>query len=220
MIFKLPELPYPTNALEPHIDQRTMEIHHGRHHAAYVKKLNQALEQEPGLEDKRLPELLANNCGIVPERIRVNVRNNGGGHANHELFWALMSPTPQTKAQGRLAQAIAETFGNLEQFRQEFSEAGMGQFGSGWAWLVLTMDGRLVITSSPNQHNPLMWNASPVLGLDVWEHAYYLKYQNRRADYIRAWWKVVDWAAVEERYEAVDAMRLSPSRVLSTGYGR
>jgi Fe-Mn family superoxide dismutase len=207
MIFKLSELPYPTDALEPHIDQRTMEIHHGKHHAAYVEKLNQALEQEPRLAERTLAELLANNCRMVPQTIRTVVSNNGGGHVNHELFWTLMSPDPSGEPVGRLARAISENFGDLDNFKQLFGEAGMNRFGSGWAWLVLDREGKLEITSTSNQDSPLMFGRSPLLGLDLWEHAYYLKYQNRRAEYIRAWWNVLDWSSVEQRFKTLESLR-------------
>ncbi len=203
MPFSLPSLPYPSDALEPHIDKLTMEIHHGKHHATYVNNLNKALESAPELANKSLEELLANNCAIVPEKIRTAVRNNGGGHANHSLFWELMGPKAGGQPSGKLAEAINQTFGSFEKFKEKFTEAALGRFGSGWAWLVKTLSGRLEVSSTPNQDSPLMEGKVPVLGLDVWEHAYYLKYQNRRADYVQAWWNVVNWAAVEKRFTSI-----------------
>lgn len=203
MPFSLPPLPYPTDALEPHIDKLTMEIHYGKHHATYVNNLNKALESAPELANQSLEELLANNCAIVPEKIRTAVRNNGGGHANHSLFWELMGPKAGGQPSGKLAEAINQTFGSFEKFKEKFSEAAVGRFGSGWAWLVKTPSGQLEVSSTPNQDSPLMEGKVPVLGLDVWEHAYYLKYQNRRADYVQAWWNVVNWAAVEKRFTSI-----------------
>lgn len=203
MPFSLPPLPYPTDALEPHIDKLTMEIHYGKHHATYVNNLNKALESAPELANKSLEELLANNCAIVPEKIRTAVRNNGGGQANHSLFWELMGPKAGGQPSGKLAEAINQTFGSFEKFKEKFTEAALGRFGSGWAWLVKTPSGQLEVSSTPNQDSPLMEGKVPVLGLDVWEHAYYLKYQNRRADYVQAWWNVVNWAAVERRFTSI-----------------
>jgi Fe-Mn family superoxide dismutase len=200
MSFSLPDLPYATDALEPHIDQRTMEIHHGRHHALYVANLNNAVNSAPELGGKSLAELLANDCAIVPDNVRTAVRNNGGGHANHSLFWEIMGPAAGSGPVGNLAAAINATFGDLDTFKQQFQAAGMGRFGSGWAWLVGDASGGLSITSSANQDSPLMGDATPVLGCDVWEHAYYLNYQNRRADYLASWWNVVNWAAAEQRF--------------------
>jgi Fe-Mn family superoxide dismutase len=194
---QLPDLPYAFNALEPHIDARTMEIHHDRHHAGYVNKLNNALEGHAELAGKSLEDLLG-NLGAVPEGIRTAVRNNGGGHANHSLFWTVMSPNGGGAPSGDLADAINSAFGSFDQLKEKFSAAAAGRFGSGWAWLVAGSGG-LEITSTPNQDTPLMEGKTPILGLDVWEHAYYLKYQNKRPDYIAAWWNVVDWAAVGER---------------------
>jgi Fe-Mn family superoxide dismutase len=203
MPFSLPSLPYPAEALEPHIDKLTMEIHHGKHHATYVNNLNKALESAPELAHKGLEELLANNCARVPEKIRTAVRNNGGGHANHSLFWELMGPKAGGQPSGKLAEAIHQTFGSFEKFKEKFTEAALGRFGSGWAWLVRTPDKKLEVYSTVNQDSPLMEGKMPILGLDVWEHAYYLKYQNRRADYVQAWWNVVNWAAVEKRFTAI-----------------
>ncbi len=197
MAFTLPDLPYPSNALEPHIDQRTMEIHHGKHHAAYVNNLNNALESAPELKDKSLTDLLANNLAIVPEAIRTAVRNNGGGHFNHSFFWERMTPNP-APPHGDLVSAINGAFGSMDNFKEKFQAAAMGRFGSGWAWLIKD-GGSLAITSTPNQDSPVMEGKTPLLGLDVWEHAYYLKYQNRRADYVKAFWNVVDWRRVGGR---------------------
>lgn len=187
MAFTLPPLPYAPDALEPFIDKMTMEIHHGKHHQAYITNLNKALESAPDLASKTLPELLANNCAIVPENIRTAVRNNGGGHVNHSMFWTIMAaPGGPAKPGGALADAINSAFGGFDQFKEKFAAAGAGRFGSGWAWL-LNNNGKLEITSTANQDSPLMEGRDPVMGLDVWEHAYYLKYQNRRPDYIGAW---------------------------------
>ena len=202
--FTLPPLPYPSDALEPHIDKMTMEIHHGKHHNAYVTNLNKALESAPDLAGKSLEELLANNCAIVPENIRTAVRNNGGGHVNHSMFWLIMGPKkggqPQGQPQGKIAEAIQSAFGGFDQFKEKFTAAASGRFGSGWAWLVKDRSGKIEITSTANQDSPLMEGKLPVAGLDVWEHAYYLKYQNRRPDYINAWWNVVNWDEVEKRF--------------------
>jgi Fe-Mn family superoxide dismutase len=200
MAFTLPPLPYAPDALEPYIDKQTMEIHHGKHHQAYVTNLNKALESAPELADKSLAELLANNCAIVPEGIRTAVRNNGGGHANHSMFWTVMAaPGGQSEPGGALADAVNSAFGSFDKFKEKFNAAGATRFGSGWAWL-LDNDGKLEITSSANQDSPLMDGREPVMGLDVWEHAYYLKYQNRRPDYMGAWWNVVNWVEVEKRF--------------------
>jgi Fe-Mn family superoxide dismutase len=198
MPFTLPTLPYPPEALEPHIDKATMEIHHGKHHNAYVTNLNKALESAPELQNKSIEELLANNLSAVPENIRTAVRNNGGGHANHDMFWKLMSPKGGGAPAGDIADAITKSFGSFDSFKEKFAAAAAGRFGSGWAWLVKSAGG-LEITSTPNQDTPLMEGRSPVLGLDVWEHAYYLKYQNRRPDYVAAWWNVVNWQEVNRR---------------------
>ena len=200
MAFTLPQLPYPFQALEPHIDGRTMEIHHGKHHAAYVTNLNKALESA-GIEAVGLDELLANGCAAVPENIRTAVRNNGGGHWNHSLFWEIMSPNGGGEPSGKLAAAIAAKFGDFAKFKEQFSAAGMGRFGSGWAWLIKTGDG-VEIISTPNQDNPLMEGRFAVIGVDVWEHAYYLKYQNRRAEYLSAWWNVANWTKAEKRFNS------------------
>jgi len=199
MSFTLPPLPYPTNALEPSIDAQTMEIHHGKHHAAYVNNLNAALEKAPELQNKSLDDLLK-NLNAVPESIRTAVRNNGGGHWNHSMFWQIMSPSGGGKPTGKLADAINSAFGDFEKFKEQFNAAGGSRFGSGWAWLV-SDGGKLSIVSTPNQDNPIMdGKPAPILGLDVWEHAYYLKYQNRRPDYMKAWWNVVNWPEVAKRF--------------------
>ncbi|MCS7026374.1 MAG: superoxide dismutase [Bryobacteraceae bacterium] len=202
MAFTLPALPYPHDALEPHIDKMTMEIHHGKHHAAYVTNLNKALESAPELAGKSLEELLSNNLAIVPESIRTAVRNNGGGHWNHSLFWNLMGPNVGGAPVGNVAAAINAAFGSFDAFKEKFAAAAIGRFGSGWAWL-LKEDSGLSITSTPNQDTPVMEGKKVVLGLDVWEHAYYLKYQNRRPDYVAAWWNVVNWKAVEDRFNSL-----------------
>lgn len=200
MAFELPALPYATDALEPHIDKATMEIHHGKHHAAYVNNLNAALEKHPGLADKSLDELLS-SLDAIPEDIRGAVRNNGGGHANHSLFWQLMSAKGGGEPKGRLKAAIDEAFGSFEEFKKQFAAAAATRFGSGWAWLVLTRDGKLEITSTPNQDTPIMDGKAPILGLDVWEHAYYLHYQNRRPDYVQAFFNVINWNKVADLYD-------------------
>jgi len=200
MAFTLPQLPYAADALEPHIDKMTMEIHHGKHHNAYVTNLNKALESAPDLAGKSLEELLANNCAIVPENIRTAVRNNGGGHANHSMFWTIMAPNAGGDPSGELADAISSTFGGFAAFKEKFNAAATTRFGSGWAWLV-EGGGKLDIISSANQDSPIMEGKFPVMGLDVWEHAYYLKYQNRRPDYIGAWWSVVNWPEVLKRFK-------------------
>ncbi|MEX2261790.1 MAG: superoxide dismutase [Bryobacteraceae bacterium] len=201
MPFTLPALPYPVDALEPHIDKTTMEIHHGKHHNAYVTNLNKALESAPGLANKSLEELLANYCAAVPENIRTAVRNNGGGHANHSLFWTIMGPKAGGQPTGNLASAISAAFGSFDSFKEKFAAAGAGRFGSGWAWLLKTPAG-LEITSTANQDSPVMEGKFAVIGLDVWEHAYYLKYQNRRPDYIAAWWNAVNWSEAEKRFNS------------------
>ncbi len=202
MPFTLPPLPYAFDALEPHIDKMTMEIHHGKHHNAYVTNLNKALESAPELAGKTIEELLANNLAAVPEAIKTAVRNNGGGHANHTLFWSIMGPNAGGAPVGNLAQAITGAFGGFDAFKEKFGAAAATRFGSGWAWLIKA-DGNLEIASTPNQDTPLMEGKFPVIGLDVWEHAYYLKYQNRRPDYIGAWWNVVNWAEAEKRFNSV-----------------
>jgi len=201
MPFTLPPLPYAPNALEPHIDTTTMEIHHGKHHNAYVTNLNKALESAPDLASKSIEEPLANGCSAVPDAIRGAVRNDGGGHWNHSLFWQLMSPTGGGSPTGNLASAINAAFGSFDDFKTKFGAAGVARFGSGWAWLIKTASG-VEIISTPNQDNPLMEGKHAVIGLDVWEHAYYLKYQNRRPDYIGAWWNVVNWQEAEKRFNA------------------
>ncbi|NWF85323.1 MAG: superoxide dismutase [Bryobacteraceae bacterium] len=201
MAFTLPPLPYAHDALEPYVDKMTMEIHHGKHHQAYVTNLNKALESAPDLAGKSLEQLLANGVSAVPESIRTAVRNNGGGHWNHTLFWEIMAPKAGGAPVGNLAKAINAKFGTFDNFKEKFTAAGVGRFGSGWAWLIKTADG-IDIMSTPNQDNPLMEGKYAVIGLDVWEHAYYLKYQNRRPDYIAAWWNVVNWAKAEERFNS------------------
>ncbi len=198
MAHELPALPYAYNALEPHIDARTMEIHHSKHHQGYVTKLNGALEKHPDLGKLSVESLIA-DLDSVPENIRVAVRNNGGGHANHSLFWQIMAPKAGGVPGGDLAGAIDKTFGDFDQFKQQFSNAAATRFGSGWAWLVVT-DGKLIIESTPNQDSPLMRGMTPILGLDVWEHAYYLHYQNRRPDYISAFFNVINWSKVSQMY--------------------
>jgi Fe-Mn family superoxide dismutase len=198
MPFTLPSLPYPYDALEPHIDARTMEIHHSKHHQTYVNNLNAALEKAPDFAGKSLDELMR-GINSVPESVRTAVRNNGGGHWNHTMFWELMASKKGGEPSGRLGDAIKKAFGDFAKFKEQFTAAGVGRFGSGWAWLIDDGNGRLSITSTPNQDNPLMEGKKAILGLDVWEHAYYLKYQNRRPDYIGAWWNVVNWDAVAKR---------------------
>ncbi len=201
MAFTLPALPYSDDALEPHVDGRTMGIHHDKHHAGYTNNLNKALEGNPDLEGKSIGEILGNLNG-VPEGIRTAVRNNGGGFANHSLFWTVMSPDGGGEPGGELADAVNEAFGSFENFKDNFGKAAMTRFGSGWAWLYVDGNGKLAVTSTPNQDTPLMDGLTPILGLDVWEHAYYLNYQNRRGDYIAAWWNVVNWAQVGANYAA------------------
>ena len=199
MAHTLPPLPYAPDALEPHIDAQTMQIHHGKHHQAYVNNLNAAIEKAPELASWSLDDL-CRNIAKVPDAVRTAVRNNGGGHWNHSLFWTLMHKADGCEPTGALADAIKSAFGDLAKFKEQFAAAGVGRFGSGWAWLVAAKDGKLSIESTPNQDNPLMDGKHAVLGLDVWEHAYYLKYQNRRPDYIGAWWSVVNWGEVAKRY--------------------
>jgi Fe-Mn family superoxide dismutase len=199
MAFTLPPLPYDFSALEPHIDARTMEIHHGKHHQTYVNNLNAAIEKAPELANKSLDDLMR-NVNTLPEAVRTPIRNNGGGHWNHSMFWQIMAPKAGGEPGGKLGAAIKTAFGDFAKFREQFSAAGVGRFGSGWAWLINT-GGKLSITSTPNQDNPLMEGQKAIMGLDVWEHAYYLKYQNRRPDYISAWWNVVNWKEVEKRYQ-------------------
>jgi Fe-Mn family superoxide dismutase len=200
MAFTLPPLPYDFAALEPHIDAKTMEIHHDKHHAAYVTNLNAAIEKAPELAGKSLDDLMR-NITSVPESVRTAVRNNGGGHWNHSLFWQLMAPNGGGEPTGALADAIKKAFEDFATFKTQFAAAGAGRFGSGWAWLVKDGNG-LAITSTPNQDTPLMEGKEAILGVDVWEHAYYLKYQNKRPDYIAAWWNVVNWGEVAKRFGA------------------
>jgi Fe-Mn family superoxide dismutase len=197
MAHALPPLPYPSHALEPTIDKQTMEIHHGKHHQAYVTNLNAALDKHPELQSKSVEDLLR-NINTVPEDIRTAVRNNGGGHVNHTMFWQIMGPKAGGQPSGAIATAINSAFGSFDKFKEELKKAGVGRFGSGWAWLIDT-GGKLTIESTANQDSPLMEGKKVVMGVDVWEHAYYLKYQNRRPDYLDAWWNVVNWNAVNQR---------------------
>jgi Fe-Mn family superoxide dismutase len=200
MAHEVPPLPYDYNALEPHVDEQTMRIHHDKHHAAYVTNLNAALEKHPELQQKSIEDLLK-SINSVPEDIRTAVRNNGGGHLNHSLFWTWMAPGAGGAPSGALGDAIASAFGTFDAFKDAFGKAGVGRFGSGWAWLVDT-GGKLSIESTPNQDSPMMDGKKAIVGIDVWEHAYYLKYQNRRPDYLAAIWNVINWKAVEDRYKA------------------
>jgi superoxide dismutase, Fe-Mn family len=200
MPFTLPPLPYDYNALEPHIDEQTMRIHHDKHHAAYVNNLNAALEPHPQLQSKSLEELIS-GIDALPEAIRTPVRNNGGGHWNHTFFWEIMAPGGAKEPTGKLADAINQLSGSFTAFKEAFNKAGVGRFGSGWAWLTRDKSGALAIESTPNQDTPLMAGKTAILGCDVWEHAYYLKYQNRRPDYLAAWWNVVNWTEVGKRFE-------------------
>ncbi len=200
MTHQVPPLPYDYSALEPHIDTQTMQLHHDKHHAAYVNNLNAALEKYPELQD-RSPEELIRDLSSVPEDIRTAVRNNGGGHVNHTMFWEIMGPNGGGEPTGAIADAINETFGSFDTFKQQFNDAGVKRFGSGWAWLVRTSDGKLQVMSTANQDNPMSEGHYPIMGNDVWEHAYYLKYQNRRPDYLNAWWNVVNWEEVNRRFE-------------------
>jgi len=197
MAHSLPPLPYPSDALEPHIDKQTMEIHHGKHHNAYVTNLNAALDKHPELQSKSAEDLIR-GIGSVPDDIRTAVRNNGGGHVNHSMFWQIMGPNAGGQPTGAIADAINAAFGGFDKFKEEFKKAAVGRFGSGWAWVV-NNGGKIAIESSPNQDNPMMDGKKPVFGIDVWEHAYYLKYQNRRPDYIDAWWNVVNWNEINKR---------------------
>ena len=206
MAHQLPELPYAYDALEPHIDATTMEIHHTKHHNTYVTKLNAALEKHSDLADRPVEELIA-EIGALPSDIQTAVRNNGGGHANHALFWQLMGPNGGGEPGGALGDAINQVFGDFGKFQEQFKNAALGRFGSGWAWLIVDRSGQLQITDTPNQDSPLMQDTAPragtpILGVDVWEHAYYLKYQNRRPDYVDAWWNVVNWDEVARRFDA------------------
>jgi Fe-Mn family superoxide dismutase len=201
MAYELPPLPYPFAALEPHIDAKTMEIHHDKHHQAYITNANNALKDYPELAAKPVEELLS-DLSAVPEKIRTVVRNNAGGHANHSFFWKTLGPNAGGSPKGKLAEAINSTFGGFDQFKEKFQAAGAGRFGSGWAWLVVNKEGKLEITSTANQDSPISDGLKPVLGVDVWEHAYYLLYQNRRPDYLKAFWNVVNWDAVAKNYDA------------------
>ena len=200
MAYTLPPLPYPNNALEPHIDAKTMEIHHDKHHQAYVDNVNKALTGK-NVADQSIEDL-CRNIEKVPEDIRTAVRNNGGGHANHSLFWTIMSPKGGGKPGGDLAKAIESELGGFEKFKTDLSQAGITRFGSGWGWLSVDKSGKLSVESTPNQDNPYMAGKTPIFGIDVWEHAYYLLYQNRRPDYVAAFWNLIDWNAVENRYKA------------------
>ncbi len=204
MAFELPPLPYPEDSLEPHIDARTMSIHHDKHHAGYTNNLNAALDGHANLAGKSIEELLG-DLDSLPENIRTAVRNNGGGYANHTLFWEIMSPNGGGAPSGELAAAINNAFGSFDAFKETFAKAAATRFGSGWAWLYVGQDGKLAVGSTPNQDTPLMDGNTPILGLDVWEHAYYLNYQNRRGDYVSAWWNVVNWDAVAAKYAAATA---------------
>jgi superoxide dismutase, Fe-Mn family len=201
MAYELPPLPYPSNALEPHIDAKTMEIHHDKHHQAYITNANKALEGHPDLAAKPVDDLLA-DLSKVPESIRTVVRNNAGGHSNHTFFWKIIGPNAGGNPKGKLAEAINSTFGSFDQFKGELEKAGIGRFGSGWAWLVVNKEGKLQITSTANQDSPISDGLKPVIGVDVWEHAYYLLYQNRRPDYLKAWWNVVNWDQAEKNFQA------------------
>jgi Fe-Mn family superoxide dismutase len=199
MAFTVPPLPYPSDAIEPYIDKQTMEIHHDKHHGAYVANLNKALESAPELSNKSVEELLANTLSAVPEAIKTAVRNNGGGHANHSLFWKLLSPKAGEKPSGDIESVISANFGSFESFKEKFTAAATTRFGSGWAWLVKDGGGKFEIISTANQDSPIMDGKKPILGLDVWEHAYYLKYQNRRPEYIAAFWNVINWNEVNNQ---------------------
>ena len=201
MAHTLPALPYEVAALEPHIDAQTMTIHHGKHHQAYVDNLNKALEGHADLQGKAINDLIR-DLNALPEAIRTAVRNNGGGHANHSLFWTLMAPNAGGAPTGRIADVITNQFGGFDTFKAEFQKAGLGRFGSGWAWLVKKADGSFAIESTANQDSPVMEGKTPIIGCDVWEHAYYLKYQNRRPDYITAWWNTINWDEVNRRFAA------------------
>jgi Fe-Mn family superoxide dismutase len=197
-MFELPKLPYAYDALEPHLDARTMEIHHSKHHATYVAKLNEALQQAPQLADKSLEDLLS-NLQAVPESIRMAVRNHGGGHYNHSLFWSIMKPSGGGEPSGKLGSSLKDSFGDYAKFREAFTKASLGMFGSGWAWLAADTSNKLSIITTPNQDCPISQGLKPLLGLDIWEHAYYLKYQNRRPEYVEAWWNVINWDEVAGR---------------------
>jgi Fe-Mn family superoxide dismutase len=199
--YTLPPLPYDFGALEPHIDAKTMEIHHDKHHQAYITNLNNALKDHPDLQGKTI-EALISDMSAIPESIRAAVRNNGGGHANHSFFWQIMKPSGGGDPTGAIAQAITAQLGGFASFKEAFAKAGVTRFGSGWAWLVKGKDGKLAVTSTANQDSPIMESQTPLLGVDVWEHAYYLKYQNKRPDYIAAWWNTINWDEVNRRYSA------------------
>ncbi|MFN3159514.1 MAG: superoxide dismutase [Rubinisphaera brasiliensis] len=201
MAYELPSLPYAYDALEPHIDAKTMEIHHSKHHQGYVTKVNAALEGHPELASKSIEDLMS-DLSSVPEDIRGAVRNNGGGHANHSLFWTIMSPNGGGTPSGEVADAINKAFGSFDEFKTKFADAAATRFGSGWAWLCVKSGGEVHVESTPNQDTPLSDGHTPIMGIDVWEHAYYLNYQNRRPDYVSAFWNVIDWDAVEKRYQA------------------
>lgn len=202
MAHTLAPLPYDYAALEPYIDAQTMQLHHDKHHAAYVNNLNAALEKYPDLQNKTIEELVA-DLNAVPEEIRPTVRNNGGGHVNHTMFWQIMGPNGSSEPAGAVGEAIVSTFGDFETFKQRFNEAGVKQFGSGWVWLVANPDHKLEIVTTPNQDSPITAGSQPILGNDVWEHAYYLKYQNRRPEYLNAWWNVVNWEEINRRFAAI-----------------
>jgi Fe-Mn family superoxide dismutase len=204
MAFELPPLPYSYDALEPYIDTQTMQLHHDMHHQTYVNNVNTALGKHPELESKSIEELIS-NLNSVPEDIRTAVRNSGGGHINHSMFWEIMAPNAGGEPTGAIAQVISDNFGDLETFKQRFNDAGAKQFGSGFVWLVRSGDGKFEITSTPNQDNPLTSGSFPIMGNDVWEHAYYLKYQNRRAEYLKQWWNVVNWNEINKRLEMATA---------------
>ena len=205
MAYELPKLAYASDALEPHIDSQTMEIHHGKHHNTYITNLTAALEGQDALSSKDIWSLIS-NLGDIPEAIRGAVRNNGGGHANHSLFWSIMGPNGGGEPTGALGEAIQSAFGSFDAFKEKFEAAGATRFGSGWAWLIVNNQGQLEVVSTPNQDNPVMdGSGKPVIGCDVWEHAYYLRYQNRRPDYMKAWWNAVDWNAAAVNYEAAKA---------------
>lgn len=208
MAFTLPPLPYDYMALEPHIDEQTMRVHHDKHHAAYVNNLNAALEPHPDFQKMSIEELLA-SLTKVPEAIRAKVRNNGGGHFNHTLFWATMAPGGAKEPGGALADAISKAFGSFTAFKEQFAKACVDRFGSGWGWLITDGSGKLSIESTPNQDTPVMEGKTPVLGCDVWEHAYYLKYQNRRPDYVAAWWNVVNWTDIGRRFEKAQSREMA-----------
>jgi superoxide dismutase, Fe-Mn family len=202
MAFTVPALAYPFDALEPHIDAKTMEIHHDKHHATYVTNANAAIEKHPDLASKTVEDLLW-GIDTVPEDIRTAIRNNAGGHSNHSIFWSIMGPGGGGNPPGRLGDSIKSTFGSYDSFKEQIQKAGLGQFGSGWAWLVADKQGKMSIKAYPNQDSPYMEGLTPILGVDVWEHAYYLKYQNKRADYITAWFNTLNWAAIEARHSAI-----------------